>query len=376
MTQYTEFEFPPEQLQKPPCPHFKECGSCQLQHVKQESYEAWKEQRVKALLAENNLEPEEWKPSVFVGAGSRRRVSLNILREDKNVILGYNKFHSHDLALIEDCLLLTPQLSKIIKILPAAMLKIAPKGHLIEVMIQEADEGMFDCLITGLDESGARQTGEIASLAEKCGFCRVSFRKDTFSESVTQIAIHTPKKTNGALCVLLPAGAFLQPSALGETALVKAVMDGLSHIKLGKRDKVIDLFSGCGTFAGELLSRCSVHAVEGDWPMASCLIEAAKGHARFSAEIRDLYKEPFVNRELRNYKAVVFDPPRAGAKEQCQTLAKSDIPVIIGVSCNPATFARDSKILTSGGYQFKSLQIVDQFSWSTHVELVGVFEKI
>ena len=64
MTQYTEFEFP-RATPKPPCPVLKNADHASTQHVKQESYEAWKEQRVKALLAENNLEPEEWKPSVL-----------------------------------------------------------------------------------------------------------------------------------------------------------------------------------------------------------------------------------------------------------------------------------------------------------------------
>ena len=376
MTRIPEFEFSPEQMQAPPCPHFEVCGSCQLQHVKESVYKDWKLSRLKDLLVENNLYPEEWLDPVFVAAGSRRRVNLNVLREDGKVIVGYNQYHSHDLAPIDQCLLLTPQLTKIVDVLPDALAKIAHKGQAIEIMLQEADDGIFDCVITGLDETGARQTGEVATFAEKCGLARVSFRKDAFSETITQIALQTPKKTSGVLCVTLPAGAFLQPSVHGETALVSAVMSGLKRQKMGKKDKVADLFSGCGTFAGSILERYTVHSVEGDWPMASSLIEAAKGNSRFTAEVRDLFKEPLVTRELRDYKAVVFDPPRAGAKEQSQMLAKSNVPLLVGVSCNPATFARDAKILVSGGYKLKTLQMIDQFIWSSHVELVGVFEKI
>ncbi|HNS45199.1 MAG TPA: class I SAM-dependent RNA methyltransferase, partial [Alphaproteobacteria bacterium] len=210
---------------------------------------------------------------------------------------------------------------------------------------------------------------------EACDFARVSFRKDTFAVPVTQVRMVALKKTSGALNVEVPAGAFLQPSKEGEAALVGAVMSALSSRKLGKKDKIADLFSGCGTFAGHILERYSVHAVEGERQMAETLAEAAKGNARFSAEWRDLFKEPVSTRELRDYSAVVFDPPRAGAKEQCQKLSKSSVPLIIGVSCNPATFARDAKILTAGGYKFKTAQMVDQFTWSTHSEIVGVFEK-
>ncbi|HOO49864.1 MAG TPA: class I SAM-dependent RNA methyltransferase [Alphaproteobacteria bacterium] len=371
---YTE-EFSSEQLVCSTCPHFEECGSCQLQHISDEHYKTWKADRLKTLLAENELEIEEWLEPVFISEGGRRRVTLNALRHENEVFIGYNKYHSHDLAPIKNCLLLTPQLQSIVEKLPQALKNIAHKNHAIELLVQEADGGLFDCVITGLDETGARQTGSIAAMAEQCGLARISFRKDAFSKCETQVSLTPIKKTNGAITVDLPAAAFLQPSAAGEAALIDAVLQGLSRHKLGKKDKVADLFSGCGTFAGHLLNKYTVHAAEGDWAMANSLVEAAKGHARFSAEVRDLFKEPIVGRELRDYKAAVFDPPRAGAKEQAQMLAKSNLPVVIGVSCNPSTFARDAKILLAGGYKLKTIQMVDQFTWSTHTELVGVFEK-
>lgn len=241
--------------------------------------------------------------------------------------------------------------------------------------IQETDNGHLDATLIGVVEQGAKQTGQIARLADLCDFARVNLKKDAFSKTEIQISLTPMKKTSGVLSVDVPPNAFLQPSQEGEIALTQAVMSALDGRKFGKKDKVADLFSGCGTFAGEILKKYSVHACEGDREMAACLTDAAKGHARFSAECRDLFKEPVSVRELRDYKAVVFDPPRAGAKEQCQKLAKTDIPVIVGVSCHPATFARDARILCEGGYQLASLQIIDQFTWSTHLELVGVFEK-
>lgn len=368
-----ELEACPEQ--KPPCPHFEECGSCQLQHISQDAYRSWKIGNLQKLLKENGLEAETWLDPVFVEAGARRRVTLNVMRHENEIIIGYNKYHSHDLAPIKNCLLLTARLQSVVEKLPAALKQIAHKNQSIEIMIQEADGELFDCVITGLDETGARQTGAIAAMAEQCGLARVSFRKDPFSKCETHISLTSIKKTNGALTVDLPAAAFLQPSEEGETALVNAVLEGLERQKMGKKDKIADLFSGCGTFAGHILKKYTVHAAEGEWSMANSLIDAAKGNSRFTAEVRDLFKEPIVGRELREYKAAVFDPPRAGAKEQAQMLAKSNLPLVIGVSCNPATFARDAKILMSGGYKLKTIKMVDQFTWSTHTELVGVFEK-
>lgn len=302
-------------------------------------------------------------------------MTLHVLRDDDGVTVGYHKYHSHDLTPINGCLLLSPALGKILEALPEAMARIAPKGRAIEILLQEADDGLVDCVMTGMDETGARQTGSLAALAEECGLCRIGFRKDALAPVVPQISLQTPKKTSGALTVELPAGAFLQPSEEGEAALVQAVMRGLSQVKLSKKDKIADLFSGCGTFAGKILERAYVHAVEGDFAMSEALITAAKGHGRFSAETRDLFKEPVTARELREYKAVVFDPPRSGAKEQAANLAKSQVPLVIGVSCNPATFARDARLLIQGGYSLKSVQLADQFTWSLHTEMVGVFVR-
>jgi 23S rRNA (uracil1939-C5)-methyltransferase len=79
--------------------------------------------------------------------------------------------------------------------------------------------------------------------------------------------------------------------------------------------------------------------------------------------------------ELAKTDVVVFDPPRAGAAEQCEHIAVSKVGRVLGVSCNPATFARDARILVDGGYRLASVQVVDQFTWSHHVELVGAFRK-
>jgi 23S rRNA (uracil1939-C5)-methyltransferase len=79
---------------------------------------------------------------------------------------------------------------------------------------------------------------------------------------------------------------------------------------------------------------------------------------------------------LRKTDAVVIDPPRAGAEAQVRELAQSDVPVIAFVSCNPVTFARDARILTDGPYQLDWVQVVDQFRWSSHVELVAKFSRM
>lgn len=355
MTRLANHDFPAESLTTPPCPHFDECGACQLQHLKPDFYQTWKVAEVKKLLAENEVTPEEYLPTVFIGAGTRRRVAISALREGDDLTLGFHRYHENSIAPVASCLLLSPTLDKIYKRLPAV-----------------------DCVISGLTEMdgaklGAKQTNLVARLAEHCEIRRVSFKNGEHTQPIPQIQLDKITKTSGALTVEISSGAFLQPSHEGEVALSDAVMTALG--KLTKRDKVIDLFSGCGTFAGRILEKCNVLAIEADFGMSHSLKEAAKGHARFTAEARDLFKEPVSVREMKDITAVVFDPPRAGAKEQCAKLAKTDIPLLVAVSCNPSTFARDAKILIAGGYKLKSIQIFDQFIYTTHIELVGVFKR-
>lgn len=378
MTRLTEHEFPADILTPPPCPHFDECGACQLQHLKTDNYREWKVSEVKKLMDANNVVPEKWLPPVFIEAGTRRRVAISALREGDELIMGFHRYHENTIAPVDACLLLSPTLDKIYKRLPDVLTPLLSRGVQVDILLQEADDHAVDCVISGLatrEEAtlGAKQTNLVARLADHCEIRRVSFKEADHSQPVTQIELDKITKTSGALKVEISPGAFLQPSVAGEEALADAVMKALG--KIGKKDKVIDLFAGCGTFAGRILEKSQVHAIENDFGMSHSLKDAAKGHARFTAEARDLFKEPVSVREMKDIAAVVFDPPRAGAKEQCQRLAKTTIPKLVSVSCNPSTFARDAKILIEGGYKLKSLQIFDQFIYTTHTELVGVFTR-
>ena len=101
----------------------------------------------------------------------------------------------------------------------------------------------------------------------------------------------------------------------------------------------------------------------------------APGLKPIEAQARDLFRRPLMPEELKRFDAVVFDPPRAGAEAQAKELARSTVKTVVAVSCEPKTFARDAAILIAGGYRLESVVPVDQFAWSTHVEVVGVFRR-
>jgi 23S rRNA (uracil1939-C5)-methyltransferase len=378
MVKILDNQFQPSDLVTAPCPHFEDCGACHFQHVKTEVYRQYKEQQLYKLMDENGIAPIQRLPSIYIGDGARRRVTFSAIRHDNTLTIGFHRYHDTVIAPVESCLLLTPTLSRVYAKLRDNILSILPRGVEVDILLQEADKNLVDCVISGLSEIEdvriqAKQTSMVAKLAEECEIRRISFKSAAHAEPIPQIELESITKTSGALTVEIFPGSFLQPSAEGEEALSQAVVKALG--KLNKRDKILDLFSGCGTFAGRVLQYSHVHAIEGDIGMSQSLIKSAKGHARFTAEFRDLFKEPVSVRELREYKAVILDPPRAGAKEQCTKLAKSEVPLIVSVSCNPATFARDAKILLAGGYKLQTIQMIDQFIYSTHSELVGVFKR-
>jgi 23S rRNA (uracil1939-C5)-methyltransferase len=216
----------------------------------------------------------------------------------------------------------------------------------------------------------------LADLAQAADLARLSWgqtaRPDAAMESEPVAIRRPPVLRFGDVTVEPPPGGFLQPTAAGEKLLVEAVLAG---IPAGAK-RVADLYAGCGTFTFPLAGRCRVHAVEGDSTALAALWTAARRAdlaGRVSIEERDLAREPLDPAELNGLDGVVFDPPRTGAREQAMALAASAVPAVVAVSCNPATFARDARILIDGGYTLMEVLPVDQFPWSGHLELVGRF---
>ena len=119
-----------------------------------------------------------------------------------------------------------------------------------------------------------------------------------------------------------------------------------------------------------------MYAAEGERALVESL-KAGANAARLHAlcEHRDLFRRPLETAELDRFEAVILDPPRAGAREQSIRLAEAKTPHIAYVSCNPASFAKDAARLVAGGYRLRKVTPVGQFRWSTHVELVGTFER-
>ncbi|HVN00656.1 MAG TPA: RNA methyltransferase [Caulobacteraceae bacterium] len=354
----------------PPCPHFGDCGGCALQHWRAEPYLAWKAEQIRLALARERIETEIL-PPFAAPPGSRRRLALHARRAGDGSQVGFKARRSWRLAPIDVCPVADPRLVAAFPTLRrlAAPLFEGPKSApTLHVTLTETG---LDIDITGVERktgalsADARQ--RVAEVAAAADFARVTLDGEALYQS------RMPTIRIGSASVALPAGAFLQAVAEAEAAMAAFALEALAGAKA-----VADLYCGVGAFTLRLAEQASVMAFDVSVPAVAAL-NAARGAMlglkAIHAEPRDLVRRPMLAAELRRVEAAVIDPPRAGAAEQHRELAKSGLARIASVSCNPATFARDARILTDAGFTLAKVLPVDQFLWSPHVELVGVFVR-
>jgi 23S rRNA (uracil1939-C5)-methyltransferase len=285
--------------------------------------------------------------------------------------LGYKARRSWDLVDVAVCPIADPAIQAAIPALKrlAAPLfehpKSAPSLH-----VTLSDTGL-DIDITGVEaRSGGLSADARMQLAERAA--EADLARVTLGGEVAYVA-RQPTVRMGRATVSLPAGSFLQAVADAEDAMTRFAVEAAAGA-----GRIADLYCGVGAFTFRLAEVASVDAADFA-PEAIAALGAARAGApglkAIVAEARDLVRRPVLADELRKTDVVVFDPPRAGAAEQTAELARSAVPRVIGVSCNPATFARDARTLIDAGFRLERVLPVDQFLWSPHVELVGVFER-
>ncbi len=352
----------------PPCPHFGACGGCRLQHLAPDALSDWKRDQVVHALDHRALGDCPVTPTHRVPAASRRRVTLSYRRDRGNgARIGFQAHRSHEFVACDSCAILTPSLARhwtALEAFAGALAAWVPEG---QIHVLASLTGLdLDLRVGGAVPDGA-VTIALTEAAQHLDAARLSVDGERLLEW------RAPEIAMGSVRVTPPPGGFLQPSAEGQAVLAALVTDGLKG-----RGPVADLFAGCGTFALSLAPDHVVHAVEHD---ASALAALEKGF-RFgdglkpvTTERRDLMRRPLTAKELVRFDAVVMDPPRAGAQAQALEIAQSAVSRVMSVSCNPASFSRDARILVDGGFTLEVVHPVDQFIWSTHIECVGIFSR-
>lgn len=339
---------------QPFCKHYGACGGCSMQHLERSAYLGWKHDLVVQALRREGLNAEVGDIVLAHGKG-RRRATLH----GRAAGAGFNAARSHKVHPLDTCPILVPALASA----PAIVNAIYRAVGDCDVTLTETTSGL-DCAVKAQKHARAER---LAGVAETDGLARIALNGEIV------LMRHAPELMIGPSRVVPPPGGFLQPTVEGEEILASLVCAAA-----GKARHVADLFCGIGPFALRLAGAARVHAFDNDEEAISCLktaIRQTQGIKPVTAEVRDLFREPLTAAELNAYDAVVVDPPRAGAESQVKALARSKVPLVISVSCDPATFARDARILVAAGFTCRNITPVDQFAWSAHVESVAIFRR-
>jgi 23S rRNA (uracil1939-C5)-methyltransferase len=349
----------------PVCRHFGQCGGCALQHIAMDAYAQWKREQVIAAFRARGIDAAV--QPLVQPKGKRRRAVFSARRTTDGLQIGFHESQSHDLVAIEECPVLEP---RIVAALPGLKKLVDPlvsrRGE-AKVSVTMTSSGL-DVAIDGIERTLTPPIrSALASDAIALGIARVSVEDDPIYEALA------PHLVFGTSEVAIPPGIFIQAMAEAEHAMADVILTSL-----GKAKTVADLFAGVGAFSFPIASRAKVLAVDSDKTAISALaasVKKATGVKPITTLVRDLFREPMSALELNEHDAVVFDPPRAGAEAQSKMLAKSKVKTVVAVSCNPATLARDARVLIDGGYKLESVTPVDQFVYSPHIEVVAVFRR-
>src|SRR5579872_524764 len=349
---------------RPICRYFGDCGGCAAQHMDAELYAQWKRGLVVRALAQAGVAAEV-APLVDAHGEGRRRATFHARYADGAVAVGYMQARAHRIVAIEECPILASGMADALRSARDIAKALRPLAKPLDLSIAAGLTGLdIDLRGAGPLDFGARQ--ELVALAERRDLARLSNHGEIFVER------RPPEIAMGKARVKPPPGAFLQATEEGERMLAALAIAAV------RGERIADLFSGAGAFALRLAESRNVHAVDIDSAALAALARAAResqGLRPISTEARNLFERPLTRQELGRFDAVLFDPPRAGAAAQAAEIAASGAPSVVAVSCNPATFARDAKILLNGGYQARSVTPIDQFRFSPHVEIVGVFAR-
>jgi 23S rRNA (uracil1939-C5)-methyltransferase len=351
----------------PPCPLFGQCGGCAMQHLEFDAYRDWKYQAVTQALANKELDVAV-DPLIDAYGQGRRRVTLHAgFDKDGAVHVGFMRPRSHALLDIAHCLILEPAFDNINAIAARFATPFADNAKQIDLRFTATDTGL-DCDVRGAGRDlSYEQRVALADAADDDDLARISVAGETIAER------RKPVISMGSAKVTAPPGGFLQATAMGEQTLADLVM-----LHAAEARRVADLFCGVGPFALRLAQDKPVHALDTDHVALAALDQALRFTPNLkplSVERRDLFDNPLMAGDLKDFDTVIFDPPRSGAEAQAEELAESAVTTIIAVSCEPATFARDAAILVRGGYTLQRVTPVDQFKFAAHVEMVGVFRR-
>ncbi len=384
---------PSPNRQKPPCEHFSICGGCSLQHLNPPTYNAFKQSMLSSFIYGIGVDASVIEPMVEIKAQSRRRVEFKIVitnnarnndvkNNDNNIQVGFFASKSHDLVDVNQCPISDPALLAPLASFKETLKRLKSANRLNAISLTALQNGL-DVIIKCNAPLAKPDIEILVEFAKKNGIIRLHTQIKTHYESRQH---STPPEPTclydegnatinfAGIDVELPANAFLQATKAGQEAITKLVVEHLHGCQY-----IADLYSGCGTYGFALIKQSQrVAAYEGAAEMSAAMNDACVRSGldgKMATTVRDLFTDPLTKKELFHFDGLVINPPRNGALPQIVNISKSNVKKVVMVSCNPETFKRDAKELLQGGYKLTSITPIDQFYWSSHLELVALFVK-
>lgn len=370
------------------------CGGCQYRQLPQTEYQNLKQQNFVAILQGLKQQNYVLHQPRFMADGTRRRAAMAFEFKQKKLTLGFNQQATHQIIDVEACPLLTVGLNAVLPAIRRLLTDLCSESYTVkrnkkiltehwqkgDILLCEADNGIDVVLECAQSLELVHRMIISENLTAASSVIRVSYRQQNAQEAETIVEKVRPTVKMGQYDVVIPAGTFLQPSREGQQALTELVLQACQ----GLQGRVADLFCGVGTFSYAFASNSGVQvvAVDSSEALLKGFRESVNRNRITNVQIeqKNLFKYPPTEAELGRFQVVVFDPPRAGAKELCRVLAaaapENKPTVLVAVSCSPQTFVNDANVLVEGGYQLEEITMVDQFSYSNHSELVARFTKV
>lgn len=344
----------------PECHHFEACGGCSVQHMSEQLYADWKRGNVVAAFKARGLDIAV--DALVAPHGFRRRAVFAM----RGGIVGFHAAQSHDIVTIENCSVVDPGIVALLPALRELGRALPRRKDDVRATVTLTEAGV-DLALSAGDALTLAQRTWLTDFARRQRLARLAVGSDTIFQD------RDPQLRFGNAVVSIPPGIFVQAVAEAEQQISQRILEAV-----GRARSVVDLFAGCGAFTFPLAAKARVSAYDGDKVAISALataVRGSKGLKPITATVRDLFREPLSPLELNEFEAVVFDPPRLGAEAQAGRIARSKVKTVVAVSCNPATLARDARLLVDGGYTLRSVTPIDQFRYSDHIEAVAVFTR-
>jgi 23S rRNA (uracil1939-C5)-methyltransferase len=357
---------PSPERAEPICPWFGRCGGCVAQHMSASLYRAWKRDLVVDALKRESVSAKVEDLVDAHGSGRRRATFHARFPHGEPDEVGFMRARSHDIVAIDACPLFSPAMTGAIAAARALSADVRGLTKPLDIGVTATLDGL-DVDLRGTGPLGRIETQKLARTADTLDLARVSNHGQALIER------RPPRVAFGDAIARIPPGGFLQATEAGEAWLA-----AFAEHELGDSKRVADLFCGTGAFALRLARAHDVLAVDADAAAISALRTAAAatpGSRKLATETRDLFRRPLRVDELAGFDAALIDPPRAGALEQARALAASALPLVVSISCNAATFARDARVLIDGGFHIGPVTPLDQFRFSAHVEIAAVFRR-